>query len=106
MSKVPKKIIVELPEERVNTLERLALECESYKDNIAFLLDSRRDDETLLESPNFKKYSLLQIQAKKAYEDAKLELQKDFIPANLAGKKLNWSIPSWADRKMEIIVLE
>ena len=86
------KLEIKLPEEVVNTVQRAAFEYETYRDNIAFLLDTRRDDESLLDSPNFKRYCKLQAEAKATFELAKQEVEKMCVPADLAGHRVEWNL--------------
>jgi len=96
---------IELPEDVVNYLQRLAYEYDAYKDNITFLLDSKRDDANLLESGAFKKYSELQSRTKAEYEEAKLDVQQRFVPSDLSDNhKVNWEI-NFSTRELIITVL-
>lgn len=99
------KLVINLPEDVVNYLERLSYEYESCKDNIAFLLDSRRDDENLLESVAFKKYCEKQDQTKAEFEEAKYQVQQKFIPKKLLDHKFNWEIPRWQQRELIVTIL-
>lgn len=45
-----KTFIISVPQETTDYLQRLAFELNNYRDNLAYLLDTRRDDAELLES--------------------------------------------------------
>lgn len=81
-----------VPQKLVNYLQRLAFEYESYKDNLCYLISSRRNDQTLFESDNYKKYQELAVKRFAEYEMAKGAITKELLPVELQRKELKWMI--------------
>ena len=98
-----KTFSVTIPEETVNYLQRLHYEVSVYKDNIAFLIDSRRDDAGVVDSPAFKKYSELQVSTQTEYDIACTELTASYIPECLKGHQYEW-LMNFAAGELEVTI--
>ena len=74
--------VITINDELKNYIERLGHEVEGAKELIAFMIDSGRD----IKSDTFKEYNDEYIRALTAYNIAKEELSKKYIPEALLEK--------------------
>lgn len=76
----------------VSALERLNYEYEMRKDNVIFLLDAHKDDPNFLDTPMFKRYQSEEAEAKSRFEKGKAEFEDAYVPAELKGHRIEWSL--------------
>ena len=87
-------INIKVNNEMVDYMERLSYEVEGSKRIIKELITDNADNSSVLEGATFKKYNQRYEEKFAAYEVAKQELQKEYIPKVLIEDKvpLNWNL--------------
>ena len=89
-----RNIKIDVNKETVNYIERLHYEVDQRKDIIQRLIESHANDEdaSVLTSPAFKAYSSELSEFVAEYENAKSELQNNYVPEYLNGHQLKWTL--------------
>ena len=87
-----KEMKIALPEEVVILLERLHYEYNTITDNIAFLIEQYKNDESFLDSPLFNKYQDRQVAKRIEYETAKQEMQDTYVPEEIRNGIFSWAV--------------
>ena len=113
MEKENKKIVIDLRQDQVDYLQRLGNEVDSK----VFLIDrmfanhAQDTDTALFDSVPFKHYMKEYEKAEFEWEQAKMELQKNFLNdkvkevTGLENPKYNWSIDDYLSLKCEVTLI-
>lgn len=101
-----KSFTVNVNQELVNYIERLAYEESSYKDVIMTLLEMHKGDPdgSSIDNPVFKAYQEKYANAKAEYEMAKNQITEEYIPDCLKEHKTEWNL-DFATGELKISVL-
>lgn len=76
-----KEIIIDIPEEIVNFIQRLDIECQSYKNIISYILIH---NDVNISNERFKQYQENYQKTLYAFEIAKQELEKKYVLNNFS----------------------
>lgn len=98
-----KTFIINVTQETADYLQRLSFELNNYRDNLAYLIDTRRDDPGLVESDAFKRYQNLTMDRYAEFELAKESVSGELIPDGLKPYVSAWSI-DFQFLEMQIVV--
>ena len=97
-------LTIEIPENLASYIQRLSYEVESMKGIVSLLMENNRHDASFIQTPVFKGYSKELAEATAAFELAKSELEKSFVPEKLKGHNFNWNL-DFATYELTIEVL-
>lgn len=98
-----KTFIIDVPPKMIDYLQRLSFELGNYRDNLAYLLDTRRNDVELLESEAFRRYQDLTDARQAEYELAKASVTAELIPAAVQSAKHSWEIDfRWLELRLTV----
>lgn len=85
---------IKVNQETVNYLQRLHFEVEGRADILQRIIEAHAMDEdtTVIDSKPFARYQKEYSELKTEYELAKQEMAKKFLPDELAGKNVPWTL--------------
>lgn len=86
------KYEIKINEEMVNYMERLSFEVEGSKRIIKEIIMDNVSNPSVLEGETFKKFNQRFEEKHAAFEIAKSELEKNYIPEVLNGVAFNWNL--------------
>lgn len=99
-----KTIAVNVDRKDTEYIERLDYERSFAKDVIQRIIESHRDDESIIESAAFKKYQQRGIEAEAEFKCAMQEIEEKYIPAFLKDHKYAWTL-TYFTSKMTVEIL-
>lgn len=99
-------IKINIDQKIVNYIERLHYEVEQRKDIIQRLIEAHAadTDTAVLTSPAFKAYSSELSEFVAEYENAKSELQEQYVPEYLKGHQISWKL-DFSNRQLIIDIM-
>lgn len=83
---------VKVNDKTVDYLERLSFEVEGMKKVVKEIITDAQDNPAVLDGAAFKTYEKRYQERNAAYEVAKNELQKAWIPADLQNSIIQWNL--------------
>lgn len=100
-----KTLVIEIPEETVNELQRCEFEINARQGVIDRYLDKhmKDNDSSAIESKPFKHFMSLLAEAEAEFELAKNKVTEEFLPEYLKGHECDW-IVDYTTKNMTITV--
>ena len=102
-----KLVLVDLPEEVFNKMQRLTYEVSTTQYVVNMFLTDHIKDPTpeAVESPVFKKYQQQYIDLSIKFDQEKEKITEEFVPDELKSESTTWNI-NFKTRQLEITVFE
>lgn len=89
-----RKIVVNIDAEKANNLERINLELNLVKDVIQRIIESHPNDADIINSATFNSYQKRGVDLQNEYSIASREIEDLYIPEQVKGHEVNWTIPN------------
>lgn len=98
-----RRLIVNVPKEKANYIERLDYERCFIKDVIQRIIESHLDDPDIIKSETFRMYQKEGVELEAEYKNAVSMIERKYVPKKLHGHKYSWNL-AYDSGCLEIIV--
>lgn len=98
-----RKLMVKVPKEKVNYIERLDYERCFIKDVIQRIIESHPDDPGIIKSETFRMYQKEGMELEAEYKNAVSMIERTYVPQKLHGHKYSWNL-AYDTGRLEIII--